>query len=58
MLTFLSIFKSFFSFIFRPQYGGKTCKGDDKIFKMCNVQVCCDLLHRALSLALLSADIV
>lgn len=24
----------------RPQYGGKACVGDDKIYKMCNVNSC------------------
>lgn len=26
-------------FYFRPQYGGMPCQGDDKVYKMCNVNV-------------------
>ena len=25
-----------------PQYGGKTCEGENKIYKMCNVQDCAE----------------
>ena len=25
---------------YRPQYGGKACLGEDKVFKMCNVIDC------------------